>query len=86
VTDLQRLERAGFIREQPGMWLVMIYAVGFLGISVSVDLWNLFLTPPMNMAGSGRYLFTLGITLPQWIGLRSWARRVLEARPRSAEP
>jgi|GEM_PF-6708470 len=68
------------------MWLLMIYAVGFLGISVLVDLWSLFQTPPMNMAGFGRYIFTLGITLPQWIGLRSWARRILEARPYKAEP
>lgn len=84
--EQQRMGRAGFIHDQPGLWLAMTYAVAFLGVSVAGDLWNRFIPPLAHESGAWRYFIPLSIAIPQWIGLRSWARRVLEARPPQAEP
>jgi hypothetical protein len=73
MTEQQCQQRAAFIREQPGLWLFLMYAGAFVGCAVATDvLWLAGDASPSHMA---RYLLPLAIALPVWVGLRCWARR-----------
>ena len=67
--------RAEFIREAPMFWFVYIYAVCFFGGSATINLLPGF--PGQDVSLGWRYLFPIGMALPFWCGLRSWARHVL---------
>ena len=83
MTERQRRARAEFISEEPVMGLTILYAAAFLGCSGAIDLMYRFLNSPSP--GSLRYIFPLGMAAPAWIGLRGWAKRVLEARATETE-
>jgi hypothetical protein len=70
MTDLQRHQRAAFVREQPLLWFFLLYASAFFGCAVANDLLGAFLSP------FGHYTFPLALTLVPWLGLRRWSRRV----------
>ncbi len=76
MTEQQRQQRAAFIREQPVLWLLLIYATAFLAGSVAIDgmrlLWDV-----APSSGVQRYLLPLVIVLPQWLGMWGWARRMV---------
>ena len=74
MTDQQRQQRAAFIREQPLLWLFLVYAVTFLGCAVCIDV--LHLVGAGGLSPLAPYLMTIGLALPFWVGLRGWARRV----------
>jgi hypothetical protein len=73
MTEQQRQQRAAFIREQPALWLFLLYAGAFVGCAAALD--------ALQLAGGAapshvlRYLLPLVIALPSWLGLRGWARR-----------
>lgn len=83
--EQQRMERARLIQEEPAWLFIICYAVVFLSCSAFTDFLSLFTTPPSTMEGFGRYSFPLAIILPGWLGLRSWAKRLLEACPSEAK-
>jgi hypothetical protein len=74
MTDLERLQRAAFVREQPLLWFFLLYAAGFLGCAVARDLLHLSGATGPSVAAS--YLLPLALALPPWLGLRGWSRRV----------
>jgi hypothetical protein len=74
MTDQQRQQRAAFIREQPGLWLVLLYSVTYFGCAVAGDVLQ-WASGVVSSRVSG-YLLPLVIALPLWVGLRDWARRV----------
>lgn len=75
MTDLQRLQRAAFIREQPFLWFAQLYAAAFLGCAVVHDM--LLVSGAGGLSPSSRYLLPLVGALPAWVGLRGWSRRVM---------
>ncbi len=80
MTPEQRRQRAAFLREQPTLWLLMLYAVGFFGCSVVADLLPWWTSGP-TLTPLGRYLMPLSVVLPMWPGVRRWARRVSDGQP-----
>jgi hypothetical protein len=73
MTEQQRQQRAAFIREQPALWLFLLYAVTFVGCAVAIDALQLAgAEAPSRTMG---YLLPLVVALPQWVGLRRRARR-----------
>ncbi|MFO0891999.1 MAG: hypothetical protein U0790_23045 [Isosphaeraceae bacterium] len=80
MTQQQRKGRAEFIRDQPALWFAILYATTFFGGSVAIDLWS-HLIRPSSGDWIWRYCFPLGLAVPQWMGLRGWAMRVIDARP-----
>ena len=80
MTDLQRLQRAAFVREQPLLWFVQLYAVAFLGGAVAHDV--LLISGATGLSPLSRYLFPVVLALPAWLALRGWSRRVTGMRHR----
>jgi hypothetical protein len=78
MTREQRRMRAEIINEQPALWLFLLYAGGFFGMTVVGDL--LGWTGEGPFRGPGRYLVPLAITFPIWIGMRQWALRIVYGR------
>lgn len=75
MTELQREQRATIIREQPFLGFAVVYAIAFLGCTLAFDalrVWGV-----TGVSGVDRYLIAGSLALVQWLGLRSWARRVL---------
>jgi hypothetical protein len=73
MTDQQSQHRAAFIKEQPALWLFLLYVTCFFGAMVCADVLQL-------LGGSTgtlfqRYVLPLVIALPMWFGMRGWARR-----------
>ena len=81
MTERQRRSRAEFILEEPVLWLVTFYSVSFLAVSAYLDLrvWSGGVT-----LGPSRYISPLAVTFPAWLGMRSWAKRVLAGLPADA--
>jgi hypothetical protein len=75
MTDLQRLQRAAFVREQPLLWFALLYAVAFLGCAVAHDV--LVISGAAGLSPFSRYLLPLVVALLAWLGLRGWSRRVV---------
>jgi len=75
MTDLQRHQRAAFVREQPLLWFVLLYAAGFLGCAVANDV--LIAWGATGLSSLARYLLPVAVALPSWLGLRGWSRRVI---------
>ena len=73
MADQEWQQRAALFREQPGLWLFLLYAGAFLGCAVANDLltWATG-TAPSHLQ---RYLLPLVLALPIWLGIRAWARR-----------
>ena len=80
MTEIQRQQRAAFIREQPLLWFALVYASSFLGCAVASD--ALYFCGAKGLSDVGRYLLPLAIALPLWIGLRGWSRRADTGRRR----
>jgi len=75
MTEHQREQRATFIREQPFLWFGVVYAVAFFGCTLAFDVlgaWGV-----TGISGVDRYLFAASLAFVNWLGLRSWARRIL---------
>lgn len=74
MTEEQRQQRAALIREQPILWLFLLYAVAFASQAIASDVVQLAsgAVPPHLQ----NYLLPLAVVLPMWLGLRTWARRV----------
>jgi len=79
VTQQQRQQRAAFFCEQPGLWLFLLYAVAFVGCAIATDALRLVGCEPLSRLTG--YLFPLVIALPMWLGMRGWARRMLDSPP-----
>jgi hypothetical protein len=79
MTEQQRRQRAAFIREQPGLWLFMLYAVCFVGGAVASDVLQ-WASGVVVSRGQG-YLLPAAIALPMWMRLRRWALRGEPAPP-----
>jgi hypothetical protein len=73
MTDQQRQHRAAFIKEQPTLWLFLLYAAGFFGAMVCADVIQLLGGSTTTLFQ--RYVLPLGIALPMWFGMRGWAVR-----------
>jgi hypothetical protein len=73
MTDQERQQRAALFREQPGSWILLLYAGAFLGCAVANDLlaWATG-TAPSHLQ---RYLLPLVLALPMWLAIQGWARR-----------
>jgi hypothetical protein len=85
MNEQQRRSRAELIREEPVLWLLILYAATFLGTSAASDIWAIFTGDATR--GTARYLLPLAIAFGVWIGLRSWAGSVLTDRSvTAAEP
>ena len=78
MTEVQRQNRAAFIREQPLLWFALLYASAFLSAAVALDGLRFFGAVDPSLLT--RYLVPLSIALPPWLGLRSWSRRANAAR------
>ena len=73
MTEEQRQQRAAFVREQPGLWLFLLYAVVFVGSAAASDaLQEVSGVAPSRLR---TYLLPLVVALPLWRWLRLWARR-----------
>lgn len=84
MTGEQRRQRAAFVREQPGLWLFLLYAGAFLGCSVAIDL--LQRLEPTTSSSFMRYLLPVAIALAMWLLLYRWARQVLRETQRTDTP
>jgi hypothetical protein len=73
MTEQQRQQRAAFIRDQPGLWLLLLYSVAFLSCTAAIDALG-WAGLAAHSGGMG-YLLPLVVALPAWVGLRGWARR-----------
>jgi len=81
MTNLQRMQRASFVREQPLLWLVLLYAAAFLGCAVANDVQRIWGTAGLSTLG--RYVVPVVLAFPAWLGLRRWSRHVVPDPPRS---
>jgi hypothetical protein len=75
MTEHQREQRATIIREQPLLGFGVVYAIAFFGCTLAFDVlsaWDV-----TGVSGVDRYLFAASLAFVYWLGLRSWARRIL---------
>jgi hypothetical protein len=82
--EQQRRQRAAFIREQPGLWLFLLYAVCFVGCAAASDVWQW--ASGVVVSRGERYLLPAVIALSMWRMLRRMALRVEPAPPIPALP
>ena len=75
MTEHQREQCATIIREQAFLGFVVVYAITFFGCTLAFDVLRVW--GVTGVSGVDRYLFAVSLALVQWLGLRSWARRVL---------
>lgn len=75
----QERVQAFFFREAPGLGFLLLYAIGFLALSVFLDVWELFDpgTSPLNHS-PGKYLFTLTFVGPFWHAYYRHSKKRLE--------
>jgi hypothetical protein len=78
MNERQRLGRAELIRDEAALWFLILYAIIFLAISATIDLWDLSTGDATTL--KARYLIPLVMAFPAWRGLRGWAKRVLIER------
>ena len=76
MTEQQRQQRAAFLRERPGLCLLVLYAVAFVGCAVATEALRLVDREPLSRPAG--YLLPLVIALPVWLGMWGWARRTMQ--------
>jgi len=76
MTREQRVKRAEFVKEQPGLWFFLMYAGAFFSASVVNDLLRMFGIETQHGDEFRRYVLPLIGVFPMWFGMRLWARRI----------